>query len=116
MSRSKYGAVPTVVDGIRFASKAESRRYQELRLLAAAGRIRGLKLQPRYKLYANLGGEADKPVAVCVYVADSEYEELHGKIWVLTTEEIKGFETAVWKLKRKFFRACYGRDIRVIKA
>src|SRR3990167_2292221 len=33
----KYGAVPTVVDGIRFASKKEARRYSVLRLLEKAG-------------------------------------------------------------------------------
>jgi len=29
----KYGAIPTEVDGIRFASKKEEKRYGELKLL-----------------------------------------------------------------------------------
>jgi hypothetical protein len=39
--RAKYGAEPTVVDGIRFDSKKEAARYQELKLLAKAGEIQG---------------------------------------------------------------------------
>ena len=38
-TQSKYHAVPTTIDNIRFASKAEARRYRELRLLEKAGEI-----------------------------------------------------------------------------
>jgi len=34
---NKYRNVRTEVDGIKFASKKEARRYQELRLLEKAG-------------------------------------------------------------------------------
>jgi hypothetical protein len=44
---SKYHAQPTVVDGIRFASKAEARRYGELMLLMKARVIWGLTLPGR---------------------------------------------------------------------
>lgn len=43
MSPHKYHAKPTTVDGIRFASKAEARRYSELRLLEKAGEIKNLE-------------------------------------------------------------------------
>lgn len=36
---SKYKAVRTEVDGYKFASKAEARRYAELKLLVKAGEI-----------------------------------------------------------------------------
>ena len=36
---TKFHAIPTTVDGVRFASKAEGARYAELRLMAAAGAI-----------------------------------------------------------------------------
>ena len=39
MTPSKFGNVRTSVDNITFASKAEARRYQELRLLEKAGEI-----------------------------------------------------------------------------
>ena len=43
--RHKYSARPTEVDGIRFDSKAEARRYTELRTLEKAGEISHLELQ-----------------------------------------------------------------------
>ena len=36
----KYGAEPTVVDGIRFPSKLQAGHYQQLKLLKSAGVIR----------------------------------------------------------------------------
>ncbi|MEN1941034.1 DUF1064 domain-containing protein [Luteimonas sp. MJ174] len=36
---SKYGAKPTVVDGIRFDSQAEARYFQNLKLRVAAGQV-----------------------------------------------------------------------------
>ena len=87
-------------------------------MLAAAGRIRGLKLQPRYKLWASIIDLAFGRSAVCDYVADFEYEELfdvlHGT-WRLVTEDVKGMETPIFKLKAKFFAACYGREVRITK-
>jgi hypothetical protein len=65
---SKYKAVPTVVDNIRFASKKEARRYGELKLLQRAKQIADLKLQPRIKCQAN-------GVHICDYVADFFYTE-----------------------------------------
>ena len=64
--RSKFRAVRTTVDGITFASKAEARRYQELRLLEKAGVITELELQPRYQLAVN-------NMDICEYRADFTY-------------------------------------------
>ncbi|NCB05918.1 MAG: DUF1064 domain-containing protein, partial [Clostridia bacterium] len=41
MARSKFNAKATVVDGIRFDSQAEARRYGQLQALQAAGAISG---------------------------------------------------------------------------
>lgn len=38
---NKYGAKKTVVDGVTFDSKAEARRYQQLKLMQQAGEIIG---------------------------------------------------------------------------
>lgn len=45
----KYGAKSVTVDGHKFPSKVEARRYGELKLLERAGEIRNLELQPEYK-------------------------------------------------------------------
>jgi hypothetical protein len=48
--KHKYGAKRTEVMGIKFDSKKEANRYLELKMLARAGKIRDLKLQPKFLL------------------------------------------------------------------
>lgn len=62
----KYNAQRTVIDGISFASKAEARRFAELKLMVKAGEIRDLELQPKYPLIVN--GQT-----VASYTADFRY-------------------------------------------
>lgn len=104
---TKYGAQPTSIDGIRFASKAEARRYAQLKLLERAGEIENLELQPPFKLHVN--GKL-----VCTYIADFQYWD-KGKAKSIV-EDVKGMETAVFKLKRKLFEAVLHREITVVKA
>lgn len=106
--RSKYRNKPTIIDGIRFASKAEAKRYQELMLLERAGEITGLALQHRYKLLAQDGSVA------CTYVADFDYIDMRTDTRV--TEDTKGIETPVFKIKAKLFEAQYGRPITIVRA
>jgi hypothetical protein len=105
VKRSKYRAIPTVTDGIRFASKREAARYSELRLLEKAGEIASLELQPVYPLTVN--GKH-----VCKMIADFRYLDggKHGK---LTVEDCKGFKTPVFRLKAKLFEAIYGIELRI---
>lgn len=104
--RNKYGARKTVLDGITFDSQREAQRYATLKLLARSGDYADLKLQPRYPLM--VGG-----VKIADYVADFEYRDTVTGATI--TEDVKGVETAVFKLKRKFFEAQYGRKIRITK-
>jgi hypothetical protein len=48
--QNKYGARRTTVDGIRFDSAKEAKRYSELLLLEKAGAISKLEIQPTIKL------------------------------------------------------------------
>lgn len=64
--QSKYRNKPVVVDGVRFASKAEAARDAELLLLQRAGKVFNIKRQPRYALIVN-------GVKVCTYVGDWRY-------------------------------------------
>lgn len=56
--RRKMGNKPTQIDGIKFASLLEAKRYSELRLLVSAGRISDLKLQPRFQVLPTLRHDA----------------------------------------------------------
>ena len=86
------------VDGITFASRAEMLRYGELKALQRAGKISGLKLQPRFLLIPKTEHER-----ACYYVADFEYEKDGAHI----VEDVKGVRTAAYKIKRKLFRWKY---------
>jgi hypothetical protein len=106
-SLHKFHAVATVIDGVRFASKAEARRYGELTLLQKAGVIKDLVLQPAYPLHAR--GLKQEYVLIGAYVADFEYVECATD--KLTTEDVKGVRTPLYSWKKKHFQAEYGRPI-----
>ena len=111
--RHKYGAHATVVDGIRFHSKAEARRYCELKLLEKAGEIRELELQPRYELLA-WPARGDRTRAVVGhYVADFRYRQ--GTQGLLVIEDVKGVRTPLYRWKKKHFESQYGLQITEIQ-
>lgn len=121
----KYNARRTTVDGITFHSAKEASRYCELKLLAKAGRVRALRLQPRYYLCAlsvkradcrdvNAGEIEKRRVPVASYVADFEYEEAHRDGWRLVVEDVKGVITSTYKLKKRWFEHQYGITIREV--
>ncbi len=109
---NKYRAKPTVIDGIRFASKGEARRYVELRTLEKAGVISHLELQPAYKLYCGLEPVKYDSGRQAKYIADFRYMDIERG---LVVEDFKGMDTAVSKLKRAMVRAHYGISIELIK-
>ena len=90
------------IDGITFASRAEMLRYLELKMLQRAGKIKNLKLQPRFLLIPKTEHER-----ACFYVADFQYEK-DGSVIV---EDVKGYRTNVYKIKRKLFRWKYSQYI-----
>lgn len=99
--QSKYHNQPCIVDGKRFASKGEARRYQALRILEADGWIANLQCQVRYPIRIN-------DVLVCTYIADFVYVEDGEKV----VEDYKGARTAVYRLKAKLMQAVYGITIK----
>jgi hypothetical protein len=110
MKPSKYRNVKTVVDGFKFDSKAESKRYLELNLLQQAGVIFGLQMQIKYTLIARqkrADGVRELPV---FYVADFQYFE-KGK---LVVEDVKGVKTPVYIVKRKLMLEKHGITIKEV--
>ena len=127
---NKYGARPTEVDGYKFASGAEARRYEELRLQALAGEITDLDVHPRFALYAavlGIGWDADAPTPhlradvpcdraerVGFYTADFAYLA-NGRLWV---EDVKGKTaplTEAFKLRKRLVEATYGFTVEVVR-
>ena len=93
---NKFKNIPTFVDGIRFASKKEAGRYQELKLLEMNDELRNLELQPRFSCIVN--GRK-----VCDYIADFRYFSNNSYI----VEDVKGKKTDVYKLKKKLVEALW---------
>ncbi len=113
--RSKYGAKPTVVDGVRFASKAEAARFRQLRLLEVTGRIFDLRLQPRYELQPAFVDNQGRRWSAIRYSADFAYREPGNPREVV--EDVKGARPAVFRLKERLFRFRYPNiDFRVVGA
>ena len=109
---SKYRNKRTVVDGITFDSKAEARRYGELKLMERHGLIHNLKCHPRYVLLEPFTVKGIRYRGV-TYEADFSYTE-NG---VEVVEDCKGFRTAVFRLKEKLFMDRYGDrvDFRILE-
>lgn len=109
--RAKYGNTKTVVDGISFDSKAEARRYGELKLLERAGEIRDLELQPKFDLFGIGAGK------ICTYKADFKYNDL--TTFCLVVEDVKSPSTAkekAYRLKAKLFADNFGFAITEVSA
>lgn len=107
-SPSKYRAKPTVVDGIRFDSMKEARRYGELKLLERAGEISELELQPRFPLTVHFWDDHER---IGEYRGDFRYYDRNGEEIV---EDVKGFKTPLYRWKKKHVEAQYGIQIREV--
>lgn len=106
MSQSKYRAVKTTLDSITFDSKAEAKRYQELKLLLVAGQISFLELQPKFVLADPVTINGRRRPALR-YVADFAYLTPSGRV----VEDVKGMLTQAYKIKRHLMKSQLGIDI-----
>jgi len=100
---SKYNARRKTVDGHGFASTGEAQAYQVLKSWEACGVIRDLKLQPAFVLQPAFRGMHGKHYRAIRYVADFSFMR-DGKFHVV---DFKGFQTPVYKIKRKMFLALH---------
>lgn len=120
----KYNNTPEERSGengakIRFASKAEARRYDELMLLLKAGKIRNLKLQPEFTLQEAYTTPEGARVRAIRYRADYSYERLislnggYGESWFPCVEDVKSpaSKTRVYEIKKKLLRERFGVEI-----
>ncbi len=100
----KYGAKRTELDGHSFPSRAEARRYSELKLMQQQGVIEGLLLQPRFPLLVN-------GVKIGHMTLDFAYRDDNG---TMVYEDVKGgnaTKTEAYRLRKKLLKACHGIDI-----
>lgn len=108
---SKYNSKKTVVDGQKFDSEKEANRYQELLLLKRVGAIKNLSRQVKFVLIPSQRDENGKVVeSECSYKADFVYSEGDKTV----VEDVKGFRTKEYIIKRKLMLWRYGIRIREV--
>jgi hypothetical protein len=108
--RAKYGNKIREVDGLKFDSQKECKRWFELKMLERGGIIRNLQRQVVYSMVVN--GHK-----ICDYIADHQYEEISNGKWLRIVEDVKSEATRKERsflLKRKLLRACHGVTLRVV--
>lgn len=102
---NKYFNKKVIVDGIKFDSKKEAKRFQELMILKKAGLIDELELQKVFELqpkYINNKGESIRSIT---YKCDFFYYDKQKEQYIV--EDTKGFRTDTYKLKKKLFEYVY---------
>ena len=117
--RSKYSNKKIEVNGMKFDSRKEYIRWCELSLLERAGKITDLQRQVKFILIptqyepytVNKNGTLKRGKMIereCSYIADFVYTENGNKV----VEDVKGFRTADYKIKRKLMLNVHGIRIK----
>jgi hypothetical protein len=91
--KHKFHNVPQTIDHIRFASKKEAKRYEELKLLKRSGEVLFFLRQTPFHL----------PGAT-KYLCDFTVFWSNGDI---TFEDVKGLKTPTYKLKKRMIEHLY---------
>lgn len=114
--RNKHGNVKTEVDGIRFDSRREARRFLELREMERCGEIRGLRLQQNFTLIEGFTLPTGERVKPEVYRADFAYyrKDEAGAFSIYIVEDAKGYRTDKYRIKRKQVLDKFGIEIREV--
>jgi hypothetical protein len=109
--RGKYNAAGERVDGHWFASAAEARRYEQLKILVTEGMIDNLELQKRLPCRVN-------NELICNYLADFAYDVIDDRGYPIRSviEDVKGMITDVYRLKKKLVQAVHRIEIKEIPA
>ena len=91
--RHKFRAKPQELDGIKFASKKEAKRYLELKMLQASGDVLFFLRQVPFHLQGGVK-----------YVADFLVFWSNGEV---TIEDVKGLKTPMYNTKKKQVEVAY---------
>jgi hypothetical protein len=99
----KYNAKRTEIDDIQFDSKVEGQYYLYLKQQQIEGKIKQFELQPIFTLQEGFrkNGKYFRPI---LYIADFKVYMNDGTVQII---DVKGYETADFKIKRKLFESKY---------
>ena len=110
--RAKYGNQKVEVDGIKYDSKKEARRAEELEYEERLGEIENLERQKKYELQPGftLNGHKIRPIT---YIADFVYEK-NGEVVVEDVKSEITRKNQVYKLKKKMMMYVHNIEIKEI--
>lgn len=109
---AKYHNERAERNGIKFDSRKEARRYDELMVMLRARIISDLRLQPQFTLQESYITEAGERIRAVRYTADFSYK-FGGKL-VVEDVKSKPTRTKEYLRNRKFMRSKFGIDIQEI--
>lgn len=96
--KPKYNNTKESYGNLKFDSKKEKQRFEELIVMLEHGLISNLKLQHNFTLREGYTTPDGERVQGTVYKADFTYYDERGFFII---EDVKGVRTDVYKLKRK---------------
>lgn len=113
--RNKYKNTKVVINGVKYDSKFEASELLKLKKYQEYGLIKDLIFKPKYEFIVN--GEPIKYVGKkrsnkLTYTADAKYYD--NKLRQTVVVDIKGFETAVFKIKRALMKSINGIEVQLI--
>jgi hypothetical protein len=111
-AKRKYNNQPTERNGIKFDSRKEANRYEELMFLRQAGEIDNLKLQPQFTLQESYMTPEGERVRAIRYVADFSYTQ--GSQMVVEDVKSKATATAQYKMKKKLMQERFGISVKEV--
>lgn len=99
--KNKYGNQKVELDGHKFDSKKEARRYAELKLMEKAGEIKDLELQKPYVIQPSFFDRSGKRQTAIKYVADFVYQDKDGNTIIEDVKSPATRKDRVYRLKKK---------------
>lgn len=100
-TRFTHQPKPVYVDGLKFDSQSEARRYGTLRMLTLAGEVRNLECHVRIPMHVN-----GRKIGRGWMSLDFRYERFRDGAWRIVHEEHKPVDTRESKQRRMVAEAC----------
>lgn len=102
----KYRNEPTIIDGIKFASKREGAYYAELKIREKAGEVAEVELQKRFIF--SLKGQL-----IGTYKSDFAFFDNVRRCYRVV--DVKGVITKEFQRTRRMMRAFHGVEVEVVR-
>jgi len=112
---NKYHAEPAYVDGIRFDSKKEARRFSELRALERVHAIDQLERQPEFPLHVMEVWRSQVPIRITTigkFTADFRYRDRTSGEIVVEDTKSDATKTEAYRLRKRLAEVIHGVHVR----